>query len=386
MKPVPEEFDTIRSFDDCDLQRILPLLFDDPQFCALLHTLFPQTDEEALKKAAFQCETILDLQKRFLYPFVQNIIQTESAGAVFDTSNIPDKQCPYTFISNHRDIVLDPALLCFLLIDNGFPNTAEIAIGDNLLVYDWIKNIVRLNRAFIVQRSLGMREMLLASRCLSAYMHYVITQKRHCIWIAQREGRAKDSSDHTQESVLKMMALGGPTDPTDALREMNIVPLTLSYEYDPCDYLKAAEFQLKRDNPNYVKSQQDDLQNMQTGIQGKKGRICFKAGRPLNFYLERNPQIERATLFNQVAGYLDKEIHTNYTLFPGNYIAADMLSSASAHADCYNEQDQQVFAKYLKGQLEKITLPQPDTDYLTERILTMYANPVFNKERATDVL
>ena len=167
-----------------------------------------------------------------------------------DNDSLADKTKSYTYISNHRDIILDSGFLSVMLVDQG-GDTVEIAIGDNLLIYPWIKRLVRINKSFIVQRGLPMRLMLESSARMSRYMHYTISQKKQSIWIAQREGRAKDSDDRTQDSVLKMLAIGGEGDVLDRLMEMNIAPLSISYEFDPCDFLKAWEFQLKRDHPDY---------------------------------------------------------------------------------------------------------------------------------------
>lgn len=385
MDRTPSQFDAIRCFDDYDLQPVLQTLLSDEQFCHIFQQLYPTIPIGTLKESALACTSILDFQKRFLYPFIENLLQKASGDALMNVEALPSKTQAYTFVSNHRDIVLDPALLCYFLIQNGFGNTAEIAIGDNLLIFDWIKNLVRLNKAFIVQRSLGLRETLLASQLLSRYMHYVITQKQSSIWIAQREGRAKDSSDHTQESVLKMMAMAQRNEPHKALTEMNIVPMSICYEYDPCDYLKAQEFQLKRDIPNYRKSPADDLQNMHTGIFGRKGRIRFNMARPINEWLSSQTEVAPVALFPLVAKHIDEAIYQHYTLFSGNYVAADLLQSSSAHSQYYTEQERQAFLQYIQGQLLKVTIENPDEAYLRQCLLTMYANPVFNQEKANAV-
>ena len=198
-----------------------------------------------MEKQLSSYTSILEFQKNFIHGLVTQLIQKTGNGLTLDISALTNKGLPYTYISNHRDIILDSALLDILLIDAEFPQTVEIAIGDNLLVYPWIKHLVRLNKAFIVQRSLSLREMLAASKLMSRYMHFVITQKKNPIWIAQREGRAKDGNDRTQEAVLKMIAMGGEGTATERLMAMHIVPLSISYEFDPCDFLKAKEFQMK---------------------------------------------------------------------------------------------------------------------------------------------
>jgi hypothetical protein len=230
-----------------------------------------------------------------------------------------------------------------------------------------------MNKAFTVRRGLSLRETMASSQLMSRYIHYAVTQKRENIWIAQREGRAKDSNDRTQDAVLKMLAMGGD------LKELNIVPLTISYEYDPCDYLKAQEFQQKRDNPAFKKSRQDDLDNMKTGIFGYKGRVVYRPAAPVNTWIDELKDLPKTEYFKAVAERMDREIHRGYELYPCNYIAMDELDGNTAYAAHYTEADKQRFEAYLKAQLAKITIPNKDEAFLRERMLTMYANPAINK-------
>ena len=267
-----------------------------------------------------------------------------------------------------------------MLIDAGFTTTCEIAIGDNLLALPWVKDLVRVNKSFIVKRSLSMREMLLASKLLSEYMHYVINDKHDNVWIAQREGRAKDSNDRTQEAILKMMVMGGKGSVVDSLLDLHLVPLAISYEYDPCDFLKAQEFQLKRDIPGWKKSAQDDIVSMQTGIMGYKGHIHYHAAPCIDAWLRELPaDTPKADIFRIIAEHIDREIHAHYQLFPSNFVALDMLQGNDAHADKYSAADKAQFEKYLAGQLAKIQIENKDEAYLRECILKMYANPAINQ-------
>ena len=277
-----------------------------------------------------------------------------------------------TFVSNHRDIVLDSAFLDVMLIDAGYPTTVEIGIGDNLLIYPWIKRLVRMNKAFTVRRGLTPKEMLRSSQLMSSYIHFAVNEKKENIWIAQREGRAKDSDDRTQDSVLKMLAMGGD------LQNLNIVPLTISYEYDPCDYLKAQEFQQKRDDPKFKKSRQDDLVNMRTGIFGYKGHVHYHCAKPINSWLDDLKDLPKKDYFNQLSERIDTQIHANYRLFPCNYIAMDELEGTQAFTSEYTDADKKRFHDYLEKQLAKIQLPDKDESFLRERMLTMYANPLRN--------
>ena len=302
----------------------------------------------------------------------------QTQGVTLDLTAQTDKTSAYTYISNHRDIILDSGFLSVELIDKGM-DTVEIAIGDNLLIYPWIKKFVRVNKSFIVQRALTMRQMLESSGRMSRYMHHTIKDKNQSIWIAQREGRAKDSNDRTQESVLKMLAMGGEGDIIDRLIEMNILPLAISYEYDPCDYLKAQEFQLKRDIPDYKKTQEDDLKNMQTGLFGPKGRVHFQVASCINEELEKlDRSLSKPELFSQISALIDRRIHANYRMYPGNYIAHDYLSGTQAFAGHYTAEEKKHFTDYIDQQLARIELPNKDIPFLREKMLLMYANPLTN--------
>ncbi|MBR1712684.1 MAG: acyltransferase [Alloprevotella sp.] len=378
----PAEFDSIRCYEARDMQPVFEELLADPQFLAVLPHVCPDLPIDQLRARLYACPDILDFQRQFIYSLVYGIMDRASTGLSMDCTAVADRSVPYTFLSNHRDIVLDSALLSALLIENGFPTTAEVAIGDNLLIHPWIKHVVRLNKAFIVQRSLGLRETLVASQLMSRYMHFVVREKRDPIWIAQREGRAKDSDDRTQESVLKMIAMGGEGTPVESLKEMHIAPLTISYEYDPCDYLKAREFQLRRDNPDYRKTREDDLLNMRTGIYGFKGRVHYQVAPCINAWLDEYADLRKNEFFETVARRIDHDIFLGYRLYPNNYIAADRLSGNSDHSAHYTAADEERFEAYLQGQLDKVGLPAPDCAFLRERMLTMYANPLRNHEAA----
>lgn len=216
-------------------------------------------------------------------------------------------------------------------------------------------------------------------------MHYTIAQKKQSIWIAQREGRAKDSNDLTQDSILKMLAIGGEGDIIDRLMEMNIAPLAISYEYDSCDFLKAWEFQLKRDMPDYKKTTADDLRSMQTGLFGFKGAVHFQAGACINDELERmDRSLPKPELFSRISAMIDWRIHSNYRIYPNNYVAYDLLEGNENFSCHYTADDKQCFLTYLEQQLERIEIPNKDMGFLREKMLLMYANPLKNYLAATN--
>ena len=379
-------FDSIRPYNDDEVKEAIESLLQDRQFSRILKAIVPilplGMSRGVLKLATLGIHSTLDFQLRFMKPVVNYILRKCSTGHTFRHDGITPGPDRYTFISNHRDIVLDSAILDVMLHDAKFPTTCEIAIGDNLLIYPWIRTLVRLNKAFIVRRNISRRELFESSLLMSRYMHHVIQEKRENIWIAQREGRAKDSSDHTQEALLKMLAMSDADHPLERIKSLNLVPLSISYEYDPCDYLKAKEFQQKRDDASWKKSKQDDLTNMKTGIFGKKGHVHYQTGRPVNEWIDELKDLDKSEFFAELARRIDIEIYRNYRLFPGNYVAADLLANRPSHASQYTHKDKVTFEKYIKERMALVDLSNRDEDFLRERLLTMYANPVLNYEKA----
>ena len=372
------EFDEIRPYNDEELPQIFEELIADPAFQKAATDAIPNVPFELLAQKIRACKSKLDFQETFCYGILWKIAADHTDGLTLDHTALPDKSKAYTYVSNHRDIILDSGFLSILLIDQGM-DTVEIAIGDNLLVYPWIKKLVRVNKSFIVQRALTMRQMLESSARMSRYMHYTINEKKQSIWIAQREGRAKDSNDRTQDSVLKMLAMGGEGDLIDRLMEMNIAPLAISYEYDPCDFLKAQEFKMKRDIEGYKKTTQDDLISMQTGLFGYKGKVHFQTAPCINDKLEQlDRSLPKQELFSGISACIDRRIHGNYRIYSGNYVAYDWLNNTSEFADHYTSEEKQRFVTYIEQQLGKIKIPNKDEDFLRGKLLLMYANPLVN--------
>lgn len=372
------DFDEIRPYNDEELPQVYEELIADQAFRHVVGIMMPGIPFDAIAQRMRGCKTKLDFQKAFCYPLLTDIMRKHTDGVDITISDSNDPAKAYTYISNHRDIVLDSGFLSILLVDHG-RDTVEIAIGDNLLIYPWIKRLVRINKSFIVKRGLPMRQMLEASERMSRYMHYTIAIKNQSIWIAQREGRAKDSNDRTQDSVLKMIAIGGEGDIVERIKEMNIAPLAISYEFDPCDYLKASEFQLKRDVEGYKKSMEDDLLNMQTGILGYKGRVHFHVAPSINEEIDKlDRSMNKQEMYASISAIIDREIHSNYRIYPCNMIANDMLNGSHDFAAHYTDDDMKRFESYIEGQLAKINIENPDRPFLREVMLKMYANPLKN--------
>lgn len=380
-KELLKPFDAIRPFEPEELPEVFDRLLGNAQFAQVVAYVFKDVPFDMLAQKMRACKTNLEFQVAFCYPFIKGLLQKASLGCDMNVDAI-DMEKRYTFVSNHRDIVLDSALLDVLLVDAGCKTTCEIAIGDNLLSLPWVKDLVRINKSFIVERSVSLRQMLLSSKRLSDYMHLVIAQKHDNVWIAQREGRAKDSNDRTQESIIKMMVMGGEGSLVERLKGLHIVPLAISYEYDPCDFLKAQEFQLKRDIADWKKGPMDDVVSMQTGIMGYKGHIHYDAAPCIDAWLDTlDPDMPKADFFKAVATHIDEEVFRRYRLYPSNYVALDELEGTTAHADRYTAEQKAQFDGYIAQQMAKIQLPDKDEAFLRERLLTMYANPVRNQEQ-----
>lgn len=378
------DFDDIRPYEPEEVPVIIDELLNDRQFSLILKGFVPWMPKwmrnGIIRMLLCGVKTTQDFQTRVMKPAVNMLRRRTTTSSSFGYPKDMDKDGRYVFMSNHRDIVLDSAFLDVMLYKEKFPRTCEIGIGDNLLIYPWIKKLVRINKAFTVRRGLTPKEMLRSSMEMSQYIHFAVNEKRENVWIAQREGRAKDSDDRTAEAVLKMFAMGGDGSVVERLKHLHIVPLSISYEYDPCDYLKAEEFQFKRDVQGWKKSKQDDLDNMKTGIFGKKGGLHYEAAPCIDEWLDTLPaDMPKQQIFAEVAKHIDKEIHKRYRLFPGNWIALDEIEGTpGAHKDKYTDADVQTFEKYVASRLALVRVPNPDEAFLRERLLVMYANPARN--------
>ena len=376
---VSPNFEDIRPLNQDEVQAAIEELLASEEFRHALRYVKPDLDWDQLSAAMRACKTKEQFKSTLAYDAVMTVAKkTTFSLTISGRSRLPEGKPACTFISNHRDIVLDASFLNVMLYDVGYGMT-QVAIGDNLLIRPWIKTFVRLNNSFIVKRGVSVRQMLEVSGTLSAYINHTIKDTKESIWIAQREGRAKDSNDRTQPSVLKMLCMAVGKDIIGNLKSLNIVPVAISYEFDPCDYLKAQEFQLKRDNPEYHKTQRDDLLNMETGILNNKGRVHFTISQLINDQLDQlDPNMDRNELFVAVASIIDKEIYRHYRFYPNNYVAYDLLSGTRRFSDHYGLKDKKAFEEYLQKQLDKIVIPNKDENFLRKKILEMYANPLKN--------
>ena len=376
---VSYNFDDIRPLNNNEVKDAIEALVTNEDFERAFRYIKPDVNWKEFSETMRSFKTKEDFKSKLAYEAVMMVAnKTTFSLTISGRSRLPKDKKPCTFISNHRDIVLDASFLNVMLYDVGYGMT-QVAIGDNLMIRPWIETLVRLNNSFIVKRGVSVRQMLDVSRTLSAYIRHTINETKESIWIAQREGRAKDSNDRTQGSVLKMLNMSGDKDIVSNIMDLNIFPVAISYEYDPCDFLKAKEFQMKRDDPNYVKSQRDDLLSMETGILNNKGRVHFTLTQPINDQLAAlDKDMEKNELIAAIANIIDKEIYKHYRFYPCNYVAYDMLTGTKRFNSNYGLRDKIHFEEYLQGQLDKIVLPNKDEAFLRTKILEMYTNPLKN--------
>jgi len=373
------DFEEIRCYKNEEIHSVLERLSNEKQFMKVLSTIYPLLPKDVIKKRLMGFETNYAFQKGMVYPFLQYLEANMTKGIKLNGLEKIDISKAYLYISNHRDIILDSAFLCGKFIEKDM-DTVQIAIGDNLLISPWIEDLVRVNKSFVVKRGLGARQILESSKRLSAYIAKTI-EENQSIWIAQREGRAKDSNDRTQESLLKMFNMYGTGSFVENLIKLNICPLSISYEYDPCDYLKAKEMQLRRDNPCFKKEPQDDLLNMKTGVMGYKGKVVYEITGSINKELDKiseetSSRNEQITL---VAELIDRRIHSNYNIFNVNKIAFDIFKDGKNFTNDYSDIEKSEFERYLSLQISKIELENKDVNFLRNKLLEMYANPLINK-------
>lgn len=382
---IPEKFQDIAPVADSEFKEKMAYLLQVPEFKTVVKFVMPDIDFDTYSKLLVNLTSKDDFQHQVMVPILNMLEAKTTDGVSFKGLDKLDSNSRYTFLTNHRDIVLDASFLN-LNLSRGGHTTSEVAIGDNLLIYEWIDILVRLNKSFIVKRNLPVRRALEAAIQLSGYIHFALNEKKQSVWIAQREGRAKDSNDRTQESLLKMLSLGGTGNIVEKFLDLNICPVALCYEYDPNDYLKAKEFLLKSKYPDFKKSKQDDLISMQTGILGYKGKIVMCFANPINTLINQiEDKNNKQQTYKDICAIIDREIHSNYEIFPNNYIAYDILNSSDRFVDKYDADMKNKFVGYLNKQLSKVdieNLTMDDKDFMFNMMLKMYANPLVNQLEA----
>jgi hypothetical protein len=378
---IPSEFQDIAPYNDSQFHEKIAELIKEPGFEHAIRYVMPDVDYDKFTANLLNISSQHEFQANIMGPFLEMLVKTTSAGLSCGGLDNYDTSKAYTFITNHRDIVLDASFLNLCFIRNQKPIT-QVAIGNNLLIYEWITDLVKLNRSFIVKRNVRMVDALNAARQLSAYIHYALNTTHESVWIAQREGRAKDSNDLTQESLIKMLSLESGQDVKQNILDANLLPVAISYEFDPNDYLKAREFLLKRRDPEFKKSQRDDLLSMETGLLQFKGHIHFQLGKPINNDLAKFEGIGRQEIIHHACSLIDATIHRAYKIYPCNYIAYDQMQGSNDMADHYTQHDVDSFNDYIDSQLNKVdvdNITDDERSFMRQMMLTMYSNPLRNQ-------
>lgn len=369
------KFDAIRPFYDSEVNQGICSVIQHPMMKALMNFTFPDTEESVWMNQLKKTHSIRDFQVNFIYQSVQKVLERSSEGLTTSGYEKLDKHTPYLFISNHRDIILDTSLLNVSLYDHGLVMTAS-AIGDNLVKKDFLLKLSKLNRNFLVQRGLPPRELLQSSKLMAEYIAQLLLRENRSVWIAQREGRTKDGNDATHQGVLKMLAMGSDEDRVmQYFKKIKIVPVSISYEYDPTDALKMPQLMAEANNEKYIKEKNEDFITLLSGIMGQKKRIHIHVGDVLDKELDwiesefdnNNKQIQA------LAQTIDDSILSTYKLWPTNFIAYDLLHKTDRFSAHYTENEKSLFERRLEMKIDA------NNQAMVESFLAMYANPVVNK-------
>lgn len=369
------KFDSIRPFYDAEINEGIHSAVNHPMMKALMNFTFPEVDDEVWKEQLKKTHSIRDFQCNFIYHSVQKVLEKSSEGLTTSGFEQLEKNTSYIFISNHRDIILDTSLLNACLFDHGLVMTAS-AIGDNLVKKPVLLTLSKLNRNFLVQRGLPPRELLQSSKLLSEYIGKLLLRENRSVWIAQREGRTKDGNDATHPGVLKMLAMASEeTNLMDYFKKIKVVPVSISYEYDPTDALKMPQLMAEANNEIYIKEKNEDFMTLLSGIIGQKKHIHIHVGKVLDTELDAiasehenaNKQIQA------LAQIIDDSILSSYKLWPTNYIAYDILNNTNQFSEKYTENEKSLFERRLEMKIDQ------NNAVALQGFLAMYANPVSNK-------
>lgn len=372
-----QKFDAIRPFYDAEVNAALQAVSNHPMMKALMNFAYPQVEEEVWKEQLRRTHSIRDFQINFAYQAVKKVLEKSSDGLTTSGFENLEPNTSYLFISNHRDIILDTSILNVCLFDHGLVMTAS-AIGDNLVKKDFLKTLSKLNRNFVVQRGLPPRELLESSKLMSEYIAQLLLRENRSVWIAQREGRTKDGNDATHSGVLKMLAMG--SDENNVMhyfKKIKIVPVSISYEYDPTDALKMPQLMAEANEEIYIKEKNEDFITLLSGIIGQKKRIHLHVGKILDEEIDQicadndntNKQIQA------LAQVIDDSILQSYKLWPTNYIAYDLLYQTNSYANQYTEAEKSLFERRLEMRIDV------NNEMMRESFLAMYANPVINQSK-----
>jgi 1-acyl-sn-glycerol-3-phosphate acyltransferase len=369
------KFDAIRPYYDAEVNQAIHKNINHPILKAMMNFTFPEDATQDWKNQLKKTHSIRDFQCNFIYQCIQKVLQKTSEGLSTSGFEKLEKNTSYLFISNHRDIILDTSLLNAALFDHELVMTAS-AIGDNLVKKDFLHSLSKLNRNFLVQRGLSPRELLLSSQLMSDYIQQLLLRENRSVWIAQREGRTKDGNDATHPGVLKMLAMASKhANAMDYCKEIKIIPVSISYEYDPTDALKMPQLLAQVNQEVYVKQDNEDFNTILSGIMGQKKHIHIHIGAIIDTELEaiKNEHTNNNKQLQQLAQVIDDSILKSYKLWPTNFIAYDILNNSNEFSKYYTENEKMVFERRFELKMDATNAQ------IKQGFLAMYANPVVNK-------
>lgn len=371
-------FEEIRPYYDIEVNKAIREIIDHPMLKAMMNFTFPDQEDSYWKDLMLHCHSIRDFQINFIYPGVSKVLEKSSAGLSTSGFEKLDKSTSYLFISNHRDIILDTSLLNACLYEHDYFMTTS-AIGDNLVKKPFLKHLSRLTRNFIIKRGLPARELLESSRTVSSFIRHSLLRENRSVWIAQREGRTKDGNDMTHKGVLKMISMASDEGEhfLDYFKRLNVVPVSISYEYDPTDVLKMPELLAKANQEVYVKGENEDFRTLLSGIMGQKKRIHIHVGDCLNDKIDGIKENNQGQVkqLQALTDLIDDQIILGYKLWPTKYIAHDLLTGTDQYASEYTKDEKDLFeARFRKG-------VDQNNPLAVKSFLAMYANPVSNQKR-----
>ena len=373
------EFQTICPYSDEEASIALGKVADHPLVSQFSLKFFPDQSPDFLKGVLKSIKTVDQFQELVMSRFVEWVLEhTVDNFTCEGISNI-DPQKRFLALSNHRDIIFDPAIVQLVLFKNNIPLT-EIAVGDNLISGPTVEYLLRSNRMIKVVRGISARELYISSQMLSKYIRLNITNQRSSIWLAQRQGRTKNGYDLTEQGLLKMLDMSGGDDFQKNFEELNITPLSISYEYEPCDILKARELVISRDQ-KYVKAEGEDMNSIMVGIMQPKGNVHLQITEPLTAEeIAQAAACDKNERYQVIRQAIDNRVVAGYKLWKTNYVAYDILHQTDKYAQMYETADVEKFVAYMNRQLATVE-PELDQEALKTTFLEIYANPVVNKEQ-----
>lgn len=372
------DFEEIRPYTDAEFKEAYYRLMDDKRFQDAIRICLPGYSIDKFRQDFEQFHSIEEVQVDFDKRFLDTFISQSTKGLTMSgIENLKEDQA-YMFIGNHRDITLDPALLQYYFFIK-HRKTSRIAMGDNLFTTPLLGEVAKLNKMIKVKRGGTMRDKLLNSKELAAYIQYSLFEDKESVWIAQRDGRTKDGNDYTKQGLLKMITMGNDKNLVETMRRMNLTPVSISYEYESCDKMKARELALSEDGP-YHKQPGEDFASIKQGIFGQKGRVALSIGKPLHEELDQVPEnLNNNDKLHFVCLLVDKQIHKNYMLFPNNYMAHDLLHQNHDFSEQYTPEQMDKFEQYLQLQSKVPDVPE---EKMRKNLLIIYATPVDNHFKA----